>query len=71
MDSPQITYTPHPGLSPEAELDVLAHVYAFIVSVGEARRGEDKQKAEGRLPSPDGPDGTAIEEDSADEFSIP
>jgi hypothetical protein len=31
MDSPRITYTPRPDATPEAELNVLANVYRFIL----------------------------------------
>jgi hypothetical protein len=31
MDSFRITYTSHPDATPEAELNVLAHVYRFIL----------------------------------------
>jgi hypothetical protein len=31
MDSPRMTYTPRPDATPEAELNVLASVYRFIL----------------------------------------
>ena len=31
MDSPRITYIPHPDASPESELSVLASVYAYLL----------------------------------------
>ena len=31
MDSSRITYTPRPDATPEAELNVLANVYRFIL----------------------------------------
>jgi hypothetical protein len=31
MDSPRITYTSRPDATPEAELNVLANVYRFIL----------------------------------------
>ena len=31
MDSPRITYIPHPDASPESELTVLASVYAYLL----------------------------------------
>ena len=31
MDSPRITFTSRPGATPEAELNVLANVYRFIL----------------------------------------
>ena len=31
MNSPRITYIPHPDASPESELSVLASVYAYLL----------------------------------------
>jgi hypothetical protein len=31
MDNPRITYISHPDATPEAELNVLANVYRFIL----------------------------------------
>jgi hypothetical protein len=31
MDSPRITYIPHPDATPESELSVLASVYAYLL----------------------------------------
>ena len=31
MSNPRITYTPRPDITPEAELNVLASVYRFIL----------------------------------------
>lgn len=56
MAEPRITYVPRPDATPEGELATLAGVYAFILRCGEERRAEERKKAEGRLPSPDGHD---------------
>ena len=53
-DNPAIVYRPRADASPEAELDALASVYKFVLDCSDARRGNEK--AEGRLPSPDGRD---------------
>lgn len=68
MSTPHVTYSPRPDATPEGEIASLANVYAFILACGEARRVQETKKAEGRLPSPDGPnDGPESKEDSADE----
>ena len=55
MSNPSIIYVPRPDATPEAELDTLASVYAFVLRCGEARRAEEKQNAAG-VPSTDGDD---------------
>jgi hypothetical protein len=47
MDSPRMTYTPHPDTPPEAELDALATVYKFILDC------HAKKKAAEPAPEPD------------------
>jgi hypothetical protein len=37
MDSPRLTYTPRPDATPEAELNVLANLYRFILD-GHAKK---------------------------------
>jgi hypothetical protein len=40
----RITYAPRPDAAPEAELDVLASIYRFVLDCGERRRGEETKK---------------------------
>jgi hypothetical protein len=49
MSNPRITYTPRPDITPEAELNVLASVYRFILFESS---GPSKKLAE-RAPEPD------------------
>ena len=60
MHSPRITYTSRPGATAEAELNVLANVYRFILDC------HAKKKAVEPTPEPDGHDGTKLQGDSAD-----
>jgi hypothetical protein len=60
MDSPRITYTPRPDATPEAELNVLANVYAYLIEchhskqaakpaqlrTGEAKSSRQRKEAE-------------------------
>jgi hypothetical protein len=39
MDSPRITYTSRPDATPEAELNVLANVYRFILDCHAKKKG--------------------------------
>ncbi len=55
MSNPSIIYVPRPDAAPEAELDTLASVYAFVLRCAEARRAEEKQNAAG-VTSTDGDD---------------
>jgi hypothetical protein len=43
MDSPRMTYTSRPDATPEAELNVLASVYRFILfeSSGPSKKGAE------------------------------
>lgn len=52
MSSKRVTYASRPDATPEAELDVLASVYSYILRCDEARRAEDIKKA----ARPGGPD---------------
>jgi hypothetical protein len=56
MNSTHITYTSRPDATPEAELNVLANVYRFILD----------RRAKKMAPEPDGRDGTKFQGDSAD-----
>ena len=56
MDSPRMTYTPRPDATPEAEVNVLANVYRFILDC----------LAKKEAAEPDGRDGTKLQGDSAD-----
>jgi hypothetical protein len=38
MDSPRINYTPSPDATPESELKVLAHVYAYLIETHSSNR---------------------------------
>ena len=60
MNSLRITYTPRPDVTPDAELNVLANVYRFILDC------HAKKKAAEPSPEPDGRDGTKLQGDSAD-----
>ena len=64
MDSPRITYTSRPGATAEAELNVLANVYRFILDC------HAKKMAAEPAPEPDGRDGTKLQGDSADAHVI-
>ena len=64
MSNPSIIYMPRPDATPEAELDTLASVYAFVLRCAEARRAEEKQNAAG-VTSTDGDDKKGR---SADDF---
>jgi hypothetical protein len=55
VSNPSIIYVPRPDATPEAELDTLASVYAFVLRCGEARRAEEKKNAAG-VTSTDGDD---------------
>ncbi len=59
MDSPRITYTSRPDATPEAELNVLANVYRFILDC------HAKKLATEPASEPDGRDGTTVQGDSA------
>jgi hypothetical protein len=50
MSSPRIIYTPRPDATPDAELNVLANVYRFILDC------HAKQVAAEPIPEPDGRD---------------
>jgi hypothetical protein len=39
MDSPRITYTSRPDATPQAELNVLANVYRFILDCHAKKKG--------------------------------
>jgi len=39
MDSPRLTYTPHPDATPEAQLKVLANVYRYVLFDSQASKG--------------------------------
>jgi hypothetical protein len=39
MDSPRITYSSRPDVSTEAELNVLAEIYRFVLFDSQARKG--------------------------------
>jgi hypothetical protein len=60
MNSTHITYTRRSDATPEAELNVLANVYRFVLD----RRA--KKIAAEPAPEPDGRDGTKLQGDSAD-----
>ena len=60
MSSPRITYTQRSDATLEAELNVLANVYRFILDC------HAKKKAVVPTPEPDGRDGTKLQGDSAD-----
>ena len=62
--SPKLAYSPLPDATPEAELDVLASVYSFVLRCGEARRVEEKKNAAGLLST----DGDDTKERSVDDF---
>jgi len=64
MDSPRITYASRPGATAEAELNVLANVYHFILDC------HAKKKAVEPTPEPHGRDGTKLQGDSADAHII-
>ena len=38
MDSPRINYIPSPDATPESELKVLAHVYAYLIKTHSSNR---------------------------------
>ena len=52
----RIAYTPHDGVTPQAELSVLSAIYALLL----------KKKAVEPTPEPDSRDGTTIKENTAD-----
>jgi len=54
MDSPRITYALRPGATAEAELDVLANVYRFILDC------HAKKAAAEPAPAPDSSNDAAI-----------
>jgi hypothetical protein len=61
-----VVYEQRPGAIPEAELNVLAHIYRFILDC------HAKKMAAGTAPEPDGRDGTTVQgDDSADARIIP
>jgi hypothetical protein len=60
VDKPSVTYTPRPDATPEAEVNVLANVYRFILDC------HAKKMAAEPAPEPDGHDGTKLQGDSAD-----
>jgi hypothetical protein len=60
MDNPSLTYTLRPDVTPDAELNVLANVYRFILDC------HAKKMAAEPAPEPDGRDGTKLQGDSAD-----
>jgi hypothetical protein len=39
MDSPRLTYTPHPDATPEAQLKVLANVYRYVLLDSQTNKG--------------------------------
>ena len=39
MDSPRLAYSPRPDATPEAELNVLAEIYKFVLFDSQARKG--------------------------------
>jgi hypothetical protein len=59
MSSSRITYISRPDATPEAEVNVLANVYRFILD------RHAKKKAAEPAPEPDGRDGTKLQGDSA------
>jgi len=38
MDSPRINYVPSPDATPESELKVLAHIYAYLIKTHSSNR---------------------------------
>ena len=61
VDKPSVTYTPRPDATPEAEVNVLANVYRFILDC------HAKRMAAEPAPEPDGSnDGIKLQGDSAD-----
>ena len=46
MDSPRITYTSRPDATPEAELNVLANVYRFILGCHAKKKAADEHGGE-------------------------
>ena len=52
----RIAYTPHDGVTPQAELNVLCAVYGYLLS----------KKTVEPAPEPDGRDGTTVKENTAD-----
>jgi len=37
MNSPRITYIPHPDATPESELSVLANVYTYLIRTHDSK----------------------------------
>jgi hypothetical protein len=46
MNSPRIIYTPHPDATPQAELNVLANVYRFILGCHAKKKAADEPGSE-------------------------
>jgi hypothetical protein len=38
MNSPRIVYVPHPEVTPESELSVLANVYAYLIKTHDSKK---------------------------------
>lgn len=53
MSDPRIAYMPRPDDAEEAELDVLASVYRFVLSVGPLRRSKEREVEGGPATAPD------------------
>jgi hypothetical protein len=60
-----VVYEPRPDATPEAEVNVLANIYRFILDC------HAKKIAAEPAPEPDGRDGTKLQGDSADARIIP
>jgi hypothetical protein len=60
MSSARIIYTLCPDATPQGGLNALADIYRTILFENSVSK-----EAEGRLPSPDGRDGTTVQGDSA------
>jgi hypothetical protein len=60
-----VVYEPRPDATLEAEVNVLANVYRFILDC------HAKKMAAEPTPEPDGSDGTKVQGDSADARIIP
>jgi hypothetical protein len=60
MNSPRITYSPHPNTTPGMELHALAAIYSLCL-----QKHREKQKTDEPAPEPAGLDGTKVQEDSA------
>jgi hypothetical protein len=48
MDSPRIIYTPCPDVTPEAELNALVNVYAYLLKHHDSRKAAQSAQHSGR-----------------------